>query len=84
MMESSEIHWFNGQVQLPMHLAPLPLPLTFSSLSTSTGYAKENLAGDVPSNLSLIGPPWEPNMQFGQTLLSLCPIIFMLPHIGQM
>ncbi|CAL9749740.1 unnamed protein product [Musa acuminata subsp. burmannicoides] len=70
MMGSSDIHWFNGQVQLPMHLVPLPLPSTFSPLSTSTGYAKGNLAGDIPSNLSLIGPPWGPNMQFGQTLFS--------------
>ncbi|RWW37990.1 hypothetical protein BHE74_00056820 [Ensete ventricosum] len=70
IMGSSDIHWFNGQVQLPMHLAPLPLPLTFSPLSTSMGYAKGNLAGDIPSNLSLIGPSWGPNMQFAQTSFS--------------
>ncbi|KAJ8478649.1 hypothetical protein OPV22_022376 [Ensete ventricosum] len=63
MMGSSNIHGLNGLVQFPMHLAPLHLPLTFP---TPTGYFKRNLAGAVPSNISFIGPPWGPNMQFAQ------------------
>ncbi|RZR70939.1 hypothetical protein BHM03_00002440 [Ensete ventricosum] len=67
MMGSSNIHGLNGLVQFPMHLAPLHLPLTFP---TPTGYFKRNLAGAVPSNISFIGPPWGPNMQFAQSLVS--------------
>ncbi|CAL9770214.1 unnamed protein product [Musa acuminata subsp. burmannicoides] len=67
MMGSSNIHGLNGLVQFPMHLAPLHLPLTFP---TPMGYFKRNLAGAVPSNISFIGPPWGPNMQFAQNLVS--------------
>ncbi|CAL9191386.1 uncharacterized protein LOC103988002 isoform X1 [Musa acuminata AAA Group] len=67
MMGSSNINSFSGQVQLPMHLSPFHLPLTYS---TSVGYFKGNMAGVVPSNLSILGPPYGPNIQFGPGLVS--------------
>ncbi|WOL01704.1 hypothetical protein Cni_G10421 [Canna indica] len=70
MMGSSNIHSFNGQVPFPMHLAHFHVPLTFSPVSAPMGYVKRNLAGVIPSNLSLIAPPWGSNMQFTQSLAS--------------
>ncbi|XP_008794020.2 uncharacterized protein LOC103710172 [Phoenix dactylifera] len=66
MIASSKLHNLNGQVQLPMHLASPHLPLTISPLLASMGYVQRNLAGMVPTNLSLIGPSWGSNMQFPQ------------------
>ncbi|XP_042461862.1 uncharacterized protein LOC122045627 isoform X1 [Zingiber officinale] len=70
MMGSSDIHSFNGQVTYQMPIAAYSLPLTFSPVPTSMGYAKRNLDGVLPSNLPPIGAPWMSSMQFNQSLTS--------------
>ncbi|KAF8413308.1 hypothetical protein HHK36_001286 [Tetracentron sinense] len=58
MMASPRVHGFSGQVQMPMNLAPVHLPLPI--------YAQRNLAGMFPANIPLIEHPWGSNMQFPQ------------------
>lgn len=65
MMASSTAHGFNGQVHLPLNLAPhhLPVPIP-SSILASMGYARRNMGGMVPTNIPLTENPWGTNMQF--------------------
>ncbi|CAL9065110.1 uncharacterized protein LOC103973606 isoform X1 [Musa acuminata AAA Group] len=63
MMESSDIHSFNGQVQLPMYLSS-HFPLTLSPVPSSFDISQRNWAGVFPANPPLIGPSWGSSMQF--------------------
>lgn len=63
MMESSDIHSFNGQVQLPLYLSS-HFPLTLSPVPSSFDISQRNWAGVFPANPPLIGPSWGSSMQF--------------------
>ncbi|KAM6600244.1 hypothetical protein CsatA_019853 [Cannabis sativa] len=62
MMASSVAHGFNGQVHVPVNLAPhhIPFPIPPNVLA-SMGYTQRNMAGMVPTNF-----PWGSHMQFSQ------------------
>ncbi|KAJ4950681.1 hypothetical protein NE237_027513 [Protea cynaroides] len=79
MMASSRVHGFNGQVQMPMNLASFPIS---PSVLASMGYAAQrNLAGMVPTNISLIEPPLGSNLPFAQGLVS-STVSHYFPHVG--
>ncbi|KAJ6847112.1 uncharacterized protein M6B38_284895 [Iris pallida] len=70
MMASSRVHSFNGQLQLPMHLASHHLPLHASPFLASMGNPQKILTGAVPSNFTFIDPSWGSGMQFPQGFVS--------------
>lgn len=69
-MMASRLHGFNGQVQLPMHLASPHLPLPLSPVLASMSYGQRNLAGIMPGNITFIDPSWGSGMQFPQGFVS--------------
>ncbi|PKA49759.1 hypothetical protein AXF42_Ash004300 [Apostasia shenzhenica] len=81
MMASSQIHNFNGQVQLPIHLASPHIPLPLSSVLASMGYHQRNFTGIVPSNITLIDPSWGSAMQFPQGFIP-SPLPQYFPNVS--
>ncbi|XP_072977212.1 uncharacterized protein [Typha angustifolia] len=79
LMASANLHNFNGQVKLPIHMASHDLPV--SNLIGSVSHAHRNLAGILPSNMPLIGPPWASSIPFSQGFLSP-PMIHYFHTVG--
>ncbi|XP_052211202.1 uncharacterized protein LOC127814024 isoform X2 [Diospyros lotus] len=76
MMASSSVQGLNGQLHVPLNLTSGHLPLPISpSILASMGYQR-NLAGMLPTNISLINPS-----QFPQGLVSP-PLAHYFPGIG--
>ncbi|KAH8488806.1 hypothetical protein H0E87_024439 [Populus deltoides] len=81
VMASSTGLGFNGQVHIPMNMAPghvsLPIP---PSVLASLGYGQRNMGGMVPTNIPFIDTPWGSNMQFPEGLVS-SPLTHYFPGI---
>ncbi|XP_011023198.1 PREDICTED: LOW QUALITY PROTEIN: uncharacterized protein LOC105124774 [Populus euphratica] len=81
VMASSTGLGFNGQVHVPLNMAPghisLPIP---PSVLASMGYGQRNMGGMVPVNIPFLETPWGSNMQFPQGLVP-SPLAHYLPGI---
>ncbi|KAH8516935.1 hypothetical protein H0E87_005045 [Populus deltoides] len=81
VMASSTGVGFNGQVHVPLNMAPahisLPIP---PSVLASMGYGQRNMGGMVPANIPFLETPWGSNMQFPQGLVP-SPLAHNLPGI---
>ncbi|KAJ6344005.1 hypothetical protein OIU76_005691 [Salix suchowensis] len=81
VMASSTGQGLNGQVHVPMNMAPSHVSLSIPpSVLDSLGYGQRNMGGMLPTNIPFIETPWGSNMQFPQGLVS-SPLTHYFPGI---
>ncbi|KAJ6675234.1 hypothetical protein OIU85_011402 [Salix viminalis] len=81
VMASSTGLGLNGQVHVPMNMAPSHVSLSIPpSVLASLGYGQRNMGGMLPTNIPFIETPWGSNIQFPQGLVS-SPLTHYFPGI---
>ncbi|KAG5231456.1 nucleotidyltransferase [Salix suchowensis] len=84
VMASSTGQGLNGQVHVPMNMAPSHVSLSIPpSVLDSLGYGQRNMGGMLPTNNPFIETPWGSNMQFPQGLVS-SPLTHYFPGFCSM